>query len=847
MQQARQVALAAQEHQDLPFDQVVEVLNPPRSLAYSPVFQVLFAWEQHQDSDLTLSGLDVSVLQSSQPVAKFDLQLALSERDGQIVGGLEYASGLYEPETVMQMGEYLRRILTQMVEDSEQPLATVALLNTEQHRQIVHDWNRTERDTSRQPDCVTRFEAIVQRVPNAVALLADEQALTYAELNQSANRLAHYLIQQGVKPEQRVGLCLERSAQMVIGLLAILKAGAAYVPFDPAYPAERLAFMFGDAAPTLLLTQASLRADLPPLRDTLSICCLDVDAQQWAQCSASNPHVPVSPGNLAYVLYTSGSTGRPKGVAHSRAALDNLIAWQLEQAPVSQRVLQFASLNFDVSFQEICSTLCQGGSLVLMSETARKDLASLRPTLVAEGVQRAFLPFAVLQQLAGLSESDAARPADGCEIFTAGEALLINDELRAFVCGLGGAQLHNQYGPTETHVVSQFSLNCDEAGQWPDAPPIGRPIANARLYVLDGDLNPVPVGVAGELYIAGTCLARGYLNRSALSAERFLPNPFDPQPGACMYRSGDLARFHADGNVQYLGRIDQQVKLRGFRVELGEIDSLLQQKQPGVQEAVVLLREDMPGDKRLVAYVVGPASAETLRAELQRHLPEHMVPTAWVSLAQLPLTRNGKLDRPALPAPERQNASTYVAPRDETERQMAQIWAEVLKCAQVGLHDNFFDLGGHSLLATRMVYMINQRMGAQLSLSSLFKTPVLVDLAEQVRLGRGEGHLVETPFTPIEADRGARYAPFPLTDIQQAYWFGRESSVSLGGVSAHGYEELRIPGLDVPRFEQALNRMIQRHDMLRVVFRSDGTQQVLEDVPTYWMPRSDLRGLPVAA
>ncbi|RMS80463.1 Non-ribosomal peptide synthetase module [Pseudomonas savastanoi] len=846
LQQARHVALAAQEHQDLPFDQVVEVLNPPRSLAYSPVFQVLFAWEQHQDSDLTLSGLDVSVLQSSQPVAKFDLQLALSERDGQIVGGLEYASGLYEPETVVQMGEYLRRILTQMVEDSEQPLATVALLNTEQHRQIVHDWNRTERDTSRQPDCVTRFEAIVQRVPNAVALLADEQALTYAELNQSANRLAHYLIQQGVKPEQRVGLCLERSPQMVIGLLAILKAGAAYVPFDPAYPAERLAFMFGDAAPTLLLTQASLRADLPQLRDTLSICCLDVDAQQWAQCSDCNPHVPVSPGNLAYVLYTSGSTGRPKGVAHSRAALDNLIAWQLEQAPVSQRVLQFAWLNFDVSFQEICSTLCQGGSLVLMSETARKDLASLRPTLVAEGVQRAFLPFAVLQQLAGLSEADAARPAYGCEIVTAGEALLINDELRAFVCGLGGAQLHNQYGPTETHVVSQFSLNCDEAGQWPDAPPIGRPIANARLYVLDGDLNPVPVGVAGELYIAGTCLARGYLNRSALSAERFLPDPFDPQPGARMYRSGDLARFHADGNVQYLGRIDQQVKLRGFRVELGEIDSLLQQ-QPGVQEAVVLLREDVPGDQRLVAYVVGLASTETLRAGLQRHLPEHMVPTAWVSLAQLPLTRNGKLDRPALPAPERQNASTYVAPRDETERQMAQIWAEVLKCEQVGLHDNFFDLGGHSLLATRMVYMINQRMAAQLSLSSLFKTPVLVDLAEQVRLGRGEGHSVETPFTPIEADRGARYAPFPLTDIQQAYWFGRESSVSLGGVSAHGYEELRIPGLDVPRFEQALNRMIQRHDMLRVVFRSDGTQQVLESVPTYRMPRSDLRGLPVAA
>ncbi|KPY82891.1 Amino acid adenylation [Pseudomonas syringae pv. tagetis] len=846
LQQARSVALAAQEHQDLPFDQVVELLNPPRSLAYSPVFQVLFAWEQHQDSDLELSGLDVSVLQSVQPVAKFDLQLALSERDGQIVGGLEYASGLFEPETVMQMGEYLRRILTQMVEDSEKPLATLDLLNAEQLRQIVHDWNRTEGNTSGLPDCVTRFEDIAQRVPGAEAVLADGQTLTYAELNQSANRLAHHLIRQGVKPEQRVGLCLERSPQMVIGLLAILKAGAAYVPFDPAYPAERLAFMLGDAAPSLLLTQASLRAGLPPLRDTLSVCCLDVDAQLWAQCSDSNPQVRVSPGNLAYVLYTSGSTGRPKGVAHSRAALDNLIAWQLQQTPVSQRVLQFASLNFDVSFQEICSTLCQGGSLVLMSETARKDLAALRPTLVTEGVQRAFMPFAVLQQLAGLTETDAPIPAGGCEIITAGEALLINDELRAFVCGLGGARLHNQYGPTETHVVSQFSLNCAEAGQWPDAPPIGRPIAHARLYVLDGDLNPVPVGVAGELYIAGTCLARGYLNRPDLSAERFLPDPFDPQPGARMYRSGDLARLHADGNVHYLGRIDQQVKLRGFRVELGEIDSLLQQ-QPGVQEAVVLLREDVAGDKRLVAYVVGPATADTLRAALHRHLPEHMIPTSWVSLAQLPLTRNGKLDRQALPAPERQSSGTYVAPRDETERQMVQIWAEVLKSGQVGLHDNFFDLGGHSLLATRMIYMINQRMGAQLSLSSLFKTPVLMDLAEQVRLGRGEDHPGETSFTPIEADRDARYAPFPLTDIQQAYWFGRESSVSLGGVSAHGYEELRIPDLDVPRFERALNRMIQRHDMLRVVFLSDGTQQILESVPTYHMPRSDLRDLSVDA
>ncbi|WP_147468010.1 AMP-binding protein, partial [Pseudomonas coronafaciens] len=408
-------------------------------------------------------------LPSARQVAKFDLQLALSERDGEIVGGLEYASGLFRRDTVTQIGEYLRHVLLQMVEGSEKPMAAIELLNAEQQRRIVHDWNRTRRDTSAMPDCMARFAAQAQRAPDAVALLADGQKLTYAELNQAANRLAHYLIEQGVRPEQSVGLCLERSPQMVIGLLAILKAGAAYVPFDPAYPAERLAFMFEDAAPVLLLTQRSLRDGLPAQCAALPVCCLDVHAEQWQHHPASEPQVAVSPANLAYVLYTSGSTGRPKGVAHSRAALDNLIAWQLDQAPAPARALQFASLNFDVSFQEICSTLCQGGSLLLMSETSRKELASLRPLLVSEGVQRAFLPFAVLQQLASLTEADAPMPAGGCEIITAGEALHVNDELRAFVLGLGGTHLHNQYGPTETHVVSQYSLTCSDAAQWPDA------------------------------------------------------------------------------------------------------------------------------------------------------------------------------------------------------------------------------------------------------------------------------------------------------------------------------------------------------------------------------------------
>ncbi|MFB4390722.1 MULTISPECIES: amino acid adenylation domain-containing protein [unclassified Pseudomonas] len=834
LHQAREVALQAQAHQDLPFEQVVELLNPPRSLAHSPLFQVLFAWEQDQGATLALPGLHASPLAASQHVAKFDLQLALSERDGQIVGGLEYASGLFEPGTVARIGEYLRRALQGMVGNPSQSFAMFELMDVDARRQVLHDWNATARAVDGLPDCMARLQAVVQRTPDAVALIAEGRTLGYAELDRQANRLAHYLIELGVGPEQRVGLCLERSAHMVVGLLATLKAGAAYVPFDPAYPAERLAFMLEDAAPALLLTQTSLRHGLPQAAGNLTLCCLDSHAERWADYPEYAPRIAASPQNLGYVLYTSGSTGRPKGVAHSRRALDNLIAWQLEQTPEPQRVLQFASLNFDVSFQEICSTLCQGGSLLLLSEAERRELAWLRPTLVAQGVQRVFLPFAVLQQLTALCEADAPMPPGGCQVITAGEALQVNDALRSFVRGLGGEHLYNQYGPTESHVVSQYRLACSEAQQWPEFPPIGKPIANARLYVLDGDLNPVPVGVTGELYIAGACLARGYLNRASLSAERFLPDPFSAEAGARMYRSGDLARWQPDGNVHYLGRADQQVKLRGLRVELGEIDSLLRQ-QPGVQDAAVLLRDD-----GLVAYVVGDASPEALRMALQRQLPEHMLPSAWVSLGQLPLTRNGKLDRQALPAPQRGAAARYEAPRNTIERLLAEVWAELLKCERVGIHDNFFDLGGHSLLATRMVYAINQRLGTQLSLSGLFQSPVLIDLAAHLQATAGEPLEAESV---LESDPAARHAPFPLTDIQQAYWFGREASVSLGGVSAHGYEELRVPGLDVARLEAALNRMIQRHDMLRVVFLDDGTQRVLAQVPRYQIARSNLRGL----
>ncbi|WP_431886954.1 amino acid adenylation domain-containing protein, partial [Micromonospora wenchangensis] len=528
-------------------------------------------------------------------------------------------------------------------------------------------------------------------------------------------------------------------------------------------------------------------------------------------------------------------------VAQTWRCLDNLIDWQLRYAapgsPPPQRVLQFASIGFDVSAQEIWSTLGQGGTLVLIDEDHARDLGRLRHVLAGQGVRRAFLPAAVLHQMAGLTAGDAPLAA-GCEIVTAGEALRVDDDVRALVTGLGGGHLYNQYGPTETHVVSQYALATAAAADWPALPPIGRPIANARLYVLDGRGEPVPPGVLGELYIGGAGLARGYLNQPAATAARFLPDPF-AGAGQRMYRSGDLARRRSDGTIEFAGRVDDQVKVRGFRVEPGEVESALRHVE-GVREAAVLLREDTPGDPHLVGYLVGDVTAATARDQLRRRLPEHLVPTRWVVLDRLPLTANGKLDRRALRPPEQGDvATTYVAPRDEREARMAAIWAEVLRRDRIGAHDDFFALGGHSLLATRLVHAINERMSARLSLRTLFRKPVLADLAAELA---GPDAPTVDAFPPLVADPAGRHEPFPLTDIQQAYWVGRGSTLELGGVGAHGYSELRLRDFDEDRFTRALHRLIDRHDMLRAVFH-DGGQRVLADVPPYAMARQDLRGL----
>jgi amino acid adenylation domain-containing protein len=556
-----------------------------------------------------------------------------------------------------------------------------------------------------------------------------------------------------------VGICLERSVELAIGLLAVLKAGGVYVPLDPTYPPDRLALMLQDTQAPLIVSVQSL-ADQLSSHGAQSII-LETTQQDIAREDHSNPRLAIATDSPAYVLYTSGSTGKPKGVVMGHGALANLISWQVESfsAPWPARTLQFAPLGFDVSIQEMLATWCSGGSLFLIKDELRRDGLRLLQYLREQSVERIFLPFIALQHLADAAADGNFFPLSLREIITAGEQLQLTESLRSFLNRLGDCCLRNQYGPTESHVVTEYTLK-PPFERWPDLPPIGCPIANAEIYVLDSHLNPVPIGIAGEIYIGGVGVARGYLNRPELTAEKFIANPFSADPTSRLYKTGDLARYLADGNIEFLGRMDDQVKIRGYRIELGEIETVLGQHS-SLREAVVLAREDSPGDRRLVAYAVAAAgftpSVHELRSFLQQKLPEYMVPSVFVFLDSLPLTPNGKLDRKALPAPDQTRPEleeTFVAPRTPVEETLASIWAAVLKVDKVGIHDNFFELGGHSLLATQLFSRIRETFKIDLPLRSLFEAPTIYGLAQRMQeLGVKQDVMQETKITRLTRGR----------------------------------------------------------------------------------------------
>lgn len=588
------------------------------------------------------------------------------------------------------------------------------------------------------------FEEQVGRTAGVVAVSCKGESLTYRDLNERADYFAHHLMQRGVGPDVPVGICLDRSLAMAVSVLAVLKAGGAYVPLDPAYPRERLQLMLKNTRSPLVITQRSLATDLGT--DTAGFELISVEdllhAPRPTHHVKTHPN-RVNPDHLAYVIHTSGSTGTPKGVAMPHRPLVNLIDWQLRNSKVGRegRTLQFASLSFDVSFQEMFSTWCAGGTLVLVDEETRRDPAALLRFITDQRVERLFLPFVALHHLAEACGARSMTPTSLREVITAGEQLQITPGLVRMFEQLPGCTLHNHYGPSETHVVTAFTLN-GSPRDWPALPPIGQPIANTQIHLLDADRQPVPVDTEGEIYIGGDCLARGYLHRPELTDERFVPNPFQGRgSSARLYKTGDLARRSVDGNIEFLGRVDHQVKIRGFRVELGEIEAALRQ-HPKLREAVVTAREDRPGDKRLVAYFVPKAgehtTAEELRHFLQEKLPDYMTPSVFMPLKALPVTPNGKVDRKQLPAPTQvrsESSEHFEAPRDEVERQLTAIWEEVLNLRPIGIRDEFFEVGGHSLLASQLVADIEKQFETKLSVAALLQSPTVEQLAKRLREG----------------------------------------------------------------------------------------------------------------
>nr|AXN93592.1 PuwA [Anabaena minutissima UTEX B 1613] len=724
LNQVKQVALDGYAHQDVPFEQIVEALQPERKLSHAPLFQVMFILQNAPMGNLELPGLSFVPLASENVTAKFDLTLSIWETKQGLAGWWEYNSDLFEPETISRMIAHFQTLLAGIVANPEERIAQLPLLTEAEQQQLLGDGTTYTIEES----IPELFATQVQLTPDDVAVVFGEKQLTYAELDTRANQLAHYLQTLGVQPEVAVGICIERSLDLVVGLLAILKAGGAYVPLDSTYPGDRLAYMLQDSQAAVLLTTSNLGEIFPT--HTAQIVCLD--AISWDNLPS---HIPVSglqPDNLAYVIYTSGSTGKPKGVAMPHSALVNLLQWQINHTSIAAnaKTLQFAPVSFDVSCQEIFATWCAGGTLVLLPEDTRKDTIVLFNLLSEQGVERLFLPFVALQQLAEVSANVESLPPLR-EIITAGEQLQVTPALKNFLHRLGNCTLHNQYGPSETHVVTAFTLG-DDVEEWPMLPPIGQAIANTQTYILDKYLQPVPMGVRGELYIGGVGVARGYLNRPDLTAEKFITHN-----QAKLYKTGDLARFLPDGNIEYLGRLDNQVKVRGFRIELGEVEAALNH-HPCVKQAIVIVQGETSTEKSLIAYVVfnseQQATPSELRHFLQQQLPEYMMPSVFVALDALPLTPSGKVDRRSLPSHNEINQSQLaVAPRDSLELQLTQIWSEILGVKWVGIRDNFFEIGGHSLLAVRLMAQIQQKLHKQLPLASLFQNPTIEELANLLR------------------------------------------------------------------------------------------------------------------
>ncbi|WP_306423302.1 non-ribosomal peptide synthetase [Nostoc favosum] len=832
LKRVHEVCVGAYAHAGLPFERLVKELHPERNLSHNPLFQVMFVLQENNDKDLVLPNLTLKWLQNHSGRALFDLTLNVVDAKSELWGWWEYNTDLFDAATIERMVGHFTNLLEGVVSRPEKPLSDLPLLTEPERQTLLVNWNNTATDYP-QDKCIHElFESQVEKTPDAVAVVFENQQLSYRELNRRANQLAHYLQKLGVKPEVLVGICVERSLEMVIGLLAILKACGAYVPLDPGYPQERLAYVLENSQPGVLLTQQYLLENIP--NHQAQVICIDSDWEKIATESTENPISNITFDNLAYVIYTSGSTGKPKGVLGLHKGAINRFQWMWQNYPFVEEEIccQKTSLNFVDSVWEIFGSLLQGITIVIVPDKVVKDPQHFVRSLAHSNVTRLVLVPSLLCILLNTYDVLELQLPKLKLWISSGEALS-NDLLVQFRQGLPNSTLLNLYGSSEVSAdVTCYSITPQTVLSASTL--IGRPIANTQIYILDANKQPVPIGVIGEIYIGGEQLARGYLNRPQLSAEKFIPNPFSEELAARLYKTGDLARYLPNGNIEYIGRIDNQVKVRGFRIELGEIEALLSQ-HPGVREAVVAVQSSQIDSQRIVAYVVptrkqAPTISE-LRGFLEAKLPNYMVPAAFVTLEALPLTPNGKVDRKALPAPKLTQvlSSNITPPSTPIENLLAGIWAEILGIDKIGIHNNFFELGGHSLIATRVISQIRQVFQTELPLRYLFEKPTIAGLAKEIEKAIKVDSTVEvTNIEQIE-----RTQQLSLSYAQQRLWFLSQLEPDSPFYNIPG--AVRLQGqLNVEALQQSFNEIVSRHEALRTNFQTKEGQAVAvvsEDKP----------------
>ncbi|MEH1855163.1 MAG: amino acid adenylation domain-containing protein [Nostoc sp.] len=807
----REVCVGAYAHTDIPFERVVAELHPERNLSHTPLFQVMFALQEDTKKDLVLPGLSLKWLDNHSQTAKFDLTLSVVDDKSELWGFWEYNTDLFDAATIERMNGHFINLLEAIVTDPQKRLSDLPLLTNAEQQTLLRNWNNTTTNYSEEKCIHELFEAQVERTPDAVAVVFKEEQLTYRELNLRANQLAHHLQALGVKPEVLVGLCTQRSIEMIIGLLAILKAGGAYVPIDPTYPQQRLALVLNDAQIAVLIIEQHLLAKLPA--HTAKVVCLD--EVHWQGVSSAIPQNPVNqttPTNLAYVIYTSGSTGTPKGVTIQHQSLVNFVQAAIAEYELQpqDRILQFASISFDAACEEIFPCLLHGATLVLRTDEMLVSIKAFNQKCQEHCISVLDLPTAFWHQLTSELATSAFKLPESLRLVIIGGEKALPDKVNTWRQQVPRIRLINSYGPTETTVVATV---CDLATVEAQVP-IGKAIANVQTYVLDSDLQPVPIGIWGELYVGGIGVARGYLHQPELTAQKFIPNPFSDRLGSRLYKTGDRVRYRSDGQIEFNGRIDNQVKIRGFRIELEEIEALINE-HPYVREATVISRKDVSDSQQLVAYVVANTPLQQmsntqvvslLRQYLEEKLPNYMLPAAFVLLEALPLTPNGKIDRKALPEPDRirpELEETYIAPQTTVEKQLAVIWAQVLGLEKVGINDKFFELGGDSILSLQVISKANLA-GLHLTPKQLFQHQTIAELAT-----------VASTNISISAEQGLVTGSFPLTPIQR--WFFEENFSNYDHYNQAILLEVQ-QALNPVILEQVIHYLLHHHDILRSQF-----------------------------